>query len=135
VRSTVGATVGEILYVTAYLHWHTGGAGRTVPSVVPFRGLSGVVHELPDNIATLLAENLRNYSVYDPDDASSAADKIELRLSGADETPIGLALGERLEVAKFLDVLSASHSDPNIAALFFDLHEDLPSYKPRDETA
>ena len=104
-----------------------------MPPVVPFRGLSGVVHELPENIATLLAENLRNYSVYEPDDASSAADKIELRLAGTDATPIGLALGERREVAKFLDVLSAAHSDPNIAALFFDLHEDLPSYRPREE--
>jgi hypothetical protein len=102
--------------------------------VVPFRGLSGTVHELPETIATVLAENLHYYSVYEPADASSAADKIALRLGGTDETPIDLEPGERLEVTKFLDVMSMTHSDPDIAALFFDLHEDLPSGRPRDET-
>jgi hypothetical protein len=70
--------------------------------MVLIRSRTGEVLELPEKWATLLAENLRAcVSVYSVE-ARSAADKIESRLVGADDTPVEFDTDEDIEVLEGL---------------------------------
>jgi hypothetical protein len=77
-----------------------------VPICVLIRCRTGETRELPARWATLLAENLRAYvSAYSDEAARSAADKIEDRLVGADDTPIKFDDDESLEVLSGLNAV------------------------------
>ena len=73
-----------------------------MPIRVPIRASSGEVLWLPAKQATLLAEDMRRLPVYSAETARSAADKIESRLVGADDTPIEFEGDETAEVLKGL---------------------------------
>jgi hypothetical protein len=65
----------------------------------------GSVLVLPEEWATLLAEEVRRIPVYAKEAAVSAARKIELRLTGEETSPVEFDEDEQIEVLKTLDAV------------------------------
>jgi hypothetical protein len=70
---------------------------------VQIRSPGGDILNLPDEWATLLAENLIAYeATYSKEAAVSSARKIELRLTREDESPVDFDQDERIETLETL---------------------------------
>ena len=86
----------------------------------------GSTHRLAEDLAVILAENLRAYP-RDPEHSRLAADKLERALVGAQHEPLIFTESEAIQVARGVDVLCTGRPDtPELRALYRALIGHVP---------